>query len=447
MNQHPLVRLTHLFSATLLLGGLAWLAPIGCSSTSSSGGDGGAGGEAGGNGGEGGEGGDGGNQGGSGGAQGGSGGDGGSANDGGKGGSAGNAGGSGGAGGMAGGTAGAGGMAPVAVDYFVYAAGGNQIEGFKLNTTTGALETIGKVTSGNDTNYLAYRPSGTNLYSSNGSGSVGAFAIEKGTGKLTAQGTKPSDGALPVHVSVHPSGKWLFVSNYNGGGRVQVYPLNDATGAIGDPPNPVATTTAAESHQILPDPAGSNVFVPCRGDNKVRQFKFNSTTGALTASTPPTVDSDDPRHIYFHPTAKFAYLVNENPANIVSFKYDAATGVLSNPEKINLEAGEDWGSHVVVTPDGKYAYVGGRRKNTIYGYSVNQDTGRLTEITKATMSINVPRDFAISPTGGHLIIGNEGGNSLTVLAIAADGKLSVVGASTPLSTKGTAVTVVPVPKP
>jgi 6-phosphogluconolactonase len=204
--------------------------------------------------------------------------------------------------------------------------------------------------------------------------------------------------------------------------------------------------TTNESHQILPDESGKFVFVPCRNDTKhvIFQFAFDDVMGKLIPNSTPTVDSEDPRHIAFLANGKFAYLINENPAILTAFSYDAVKGQLSKVDSKPLATGEDWGSHVVTTPDSKFVYVGGRKTGTIYGYSIDQATGKVTEVTKVSMSIQVPRDFAMSPTGQHLIVANESLKTLTVLKIATDGKLTVAGVPTP--SPSSSVTIVPVPK-
>jgi hypothetical protein len=205
-----------------MAGALAILTGTSCSKSSTQEGDGGSGGEASGGGGgvaSGGAGKGGGSAATGGAAGSASGGNGGSAT-GGAGGSAGQAGGAAGAAMVGAGGAMATGGAPVqvAVDYYVYASGGNEIQGFKFNSDTGALTSIGAVPSGSNTSYLTHHPKGTNVYATDeaGTGMVRAFAINATTGKLTAQSSKATGGTGAVHVSVHPSGKWLFVSNYSG---------------------------------------------------------------------------------------------------------------------------------------------------------------------------------------------------------------------------------------
>ena len=103
---------------------------------------------------------------------------------------------------------------------------------FRMNPATGAL-TPGE-TFENDLNptWLAFDPSRTHLYAVNevndyqgkSSGLVSALSIDRSTGHLTLLNTVDSEGAGPTHLSVHPSGKYVFVANY-AGGTVAVFPV------------------------------------------------------------------------------------------------------------------------------------------------------------------------------------------------------------------------------
>lgn len=354
-------------------------------------------------------------------------------------------------GGQAGGGQGGGGQGMPAVDYFVYASGNGSpnIRGWKLDMATGELSAgPGDAAAGTgitNPGYLAYRPNGKNLYATNetGAGSIAALSIESGTGKLTALNVKAS-GAVPAHVSVHPSGKWAFVAHYVGG-TVRVFPLM-ANGSLGD----VATTetTGNETHQILSTPDGSHIFVPCRGPNHTVQFSFNAETGALTSADPRTVTSDDPRHIAFAPGGKHAYLLNEGPANVVS--YTITDGKLAEIQKSDLENGERWGAHIEVSPDGKFVYASGRTLHKIYIFERNVTTGMLTAKGSAagTGIFNVPRDFTLDPLGNHLIVASQSRASVSVYKIdKTTGDLTRVGGEIAAAGSVSAVVVVPVPKP
>ena len=74
--------------------------------------------------------------------------------------------------------------------------------------------------------FLAIHPNGKSLYCVNEidkfagkkSGAITAFSLDPKSGELKQLNRKPSGGPSPCHINVHPSGKFLAVANYNGGG-------------------------------------------------------------------------------------------------------------------------------------------------------------------------------------------------------------------------------------
>src|SRR5439155_14529309 len=113
---------------------------------------------------------------------------------------------------------------------------------------------------------LALNTSGSRLYSANETdrvgeqkeGTVSAFAINRADGKLELLNTVRSGGAGPTYVSIHPSGRFLFVANYFGG-SVAVLPI------LGDGRLGAATDIKNDAGKIGPTkatnaPAGSFAF-------------------------------------------------------------------------------------------------------------------------------------------------------------------------------------------
>src|SRR5580658_9942156 len=66
----------------------------------------------------------------------------------------------------------------------------------------------------------------------NETGSVSAFSFDRTTGALKLLITVSSKGAMPCHVSLDRSGKWVFVANYDSG-SVAVFPVQPG-GALGE---------------------------------------------------------------------------------------------------------------------------------------------------------------------------------------------------------------------
>ncbi len=357
------------------------------------------------------------------------------------------------------GTGGATGDAAVSTDslptlrYFAYASASTVpfIRGWKYDIETGALTEPVSTAAGTGITaptYLAFRPDGKNVYVSNetSTGVLGALSIVPVTGKLTAQSQKPSGGAASVHTSVHPSGKWAFVANYNAA-NVRVFAIT-ASGDLGDEAD--TEVTGVNPHQVKLSPDGKYAFVPCRGPNHVMQFKFDDATGQLTANDPATIAADDPRHLTFHRGKDFAYLVNEKPANVVVYAYDKAGGKLSEIQKIDLDPLEAWGGHIEVTPDGKFVYVSGRDTAKMFIYEINPTDGKLTAKPSfdGTDLIDIPRDFTVDPLGNHLLVASRGIGKLAVLKINKEtGALTLVGELVQAMLGVSAVIVVPVNGP
>ncbi|HEX8950271.1 MAG TPA: lactonase family protein, partial [Polyangia bacterium] len=84
-------------------------------------------------------------------------------------------------------------------------------------------------------------PSGRFVYVSNrGDDDIGAFSV--GTdGSLAPIAHTKTGGQTPRHFSIDPSGKWLLVAN-QGSGDVRVFAIDANTGAISSAGGPVAAT-------------------------------------------------------------------------------------------------------------------------------------------------------------------------------------------------------------
>jgi 6-phosphogluconolactonase len=136
----------------------------------------------------------------------------------------------------------------------------------RLDLATGALEPVRTYPTPSPS-WIALDPRRRFLYAVNEiedfggarHGSVTAYAIASGSGELTQINAVSSQGAGPAQCSVHPSGRFVFVSNY-GTGNVAVLPvqpnggLRDAVDVQQDqgPPGAVGRPTA---HRAISRPA------------------------------------------------------------------------------------------------------------------------------------------------------------------------------------------------
>jgi 6-phosphogluconolactonase len=323
---------------------------------------------------------------------------------------------------------------------FVYV-GGNltqEIRIFRLQAG-GALEAAGMAPMvGMFPTYLAWDPQQRFLFASinNPAGKVVAHAIDAATGALRTLNEVASGGAGPAHLSVHGSGRWVFLAHY-GSGHVSVVPVM-TSGMLG----PADTQmVGANAHMALADPSGRFVFVPCLGARYVAQFRFDAESGKLTPNDPPTVapavPADDPRHIAFHPSGRAAYVISESGSRMTSYDLDPATGRLSAPQALStLPAGTSgsFGAHVLVHPNGKFVYGSNRGHNSLAIFAVAEGTRRLSFVAHETAggTLRTPRGFGFDPSGRYLLLANQADPGfVTVFEVnATDGRLTRVG-STP----------------
>ena len=340
-------------------------------------------------------------------------------------------------GGRGGGGDGAGGAA---APTFVFASGNSStIRVFRLDTATGMLQAASMTTDGGQSpTYLALHPNKKFLYAVNEAGAnskIIAFSVgaDGALSKLSTNGeatTTPGQG--PPHLSVHPSGKWIFAAHY-GSGHTTVHPItsNGGVGALvfND------KTANAEAHQAKVDPTGKFLMVPCRAPNTVAQYRIDEATGMLTANTPARVTAPTsgtgPRHMDFHPNGKWAYVLGELNGHVLTYAYDGATGLLSNPTEITTKDGENAAAHIVVHPTGAFAFASLRRNNEITTLTLDASTGRPTVTAHQTAMISTPRDFTLDPSGRFLLVANQGGGNVLVFAIdQTDGTLTMRSAMT-----------------
>lgn len=327
---------------------------------------------------------------------------------------------------------------------------GRGIHIFNVDRTTGALAAAGTHVMGTSPSHLAVNATGTRLYSANETdrqgdekeGTVTAFAVDPKDGSLKALNTVTSGGAGPTYVSLHPSGKFLFVANYFGG-SVAVLPvladgkLGEATdvkvdaGKVGPTKAPNAPKGSfafsghdrTHAHQILTDPSGTFVLHVDLGLDAIFVWTFDATKGILTANDPASValpPGDGPRHVHFHPNGKWLYSGQEEGSTVVRFDYDADRGKLTARQTISTlpkgYAGSNFCSEILVSADGKFVYVGNRLHDSIGIFAVGEK-GDLTHVGDEWTRGNYPRSFAFDPTGAFLYCCNQRADHVTVFRV------------------------------
>ena len=339
---------------------------------------------------------------------------------------------------------------------------------FEMDSATGALTQREVFANPRNPSWLALDPSKTHLYSSDelahyqgkASGAVTAYAIDASNGHLTQLNTVSSQGSIPAHISVHPSGRYVFVANY-GAGNVAVLPirpdgsLGPATdvhqdkGPVGPkhatnaPPGSFAISghDAPRAHMIHVDPSGKRVISTDLGMDKIMIWNCDPEKGKLTPNNPHEIavpPGDGPRHFVFHPNGRWFYCIQEEGSAVVVFDYDDSTGNMTQKQVISTLpkgfVGTNFCSEIRISPDAKFIYGANRLHDTVTVFSIGQD-GKLTYLDEEWTHSDYPRSITIDPSGNFLYSCNQRADSVTAFRVNRQtGQLSFTGQYTPVGT-------------
>jgi 6-phosphogluconolactonase len=252
------------------------------------------------------------------------------------------------------------------------------------------------------------------------------YAIDRSTGGLERI-SGVAAGSAP-YLYVDDSDGYLL-ANYYGEGAVSVHKIDDSGNLSAEPLQWIETATHA--HSIQTDRSNRFAFVPhTMPANAIYQFRFDASTGSLTANDPAFIQPETPegpRHFVFHPTKDLCYSVNEDGCTVSSHRFDADKGTLTSFQVIStLPAGTDMEgmstAEIKMTHDGNHLYASNRGHNTLAHYSVAED-GSL-ELVGRYETEAVPRFFEIDPTGRFVYSAGQNTGRLVSYRIGDDGVLT-----------------------
>lgn len=282
--------------------------------------------------------------------------------------------------------------------------------------------------------FLALHPGGNVLYATgtiDGEPSLVAYRIDGQ--KLSLINSQPIGDGGAAHLSTDRTGKVLMSAQY-GGGSTAIYPLKE-DGSIGPQSKLVKHEGGSgvvpgrqdkpHAHWVGTSPDNRFVFVPDLGMDKVVIYKLDVDGADLTphgfGQNPP---GGGPRHMKFHTSGKFIYVLNELELSVTVFAYDAEQGTMTPIQTIptvseEAKAKETFvsASEIRVHPSGKFVYAANRGHDTITAFLVNQATGKLALIEIEPIRGGWPRNFNIDPTGKWLLAAGRDSNTLAVFAI------------------------------
>jgi 6-phosphogluconolactonase (cycloisomerase 2 family) len=257
-----------------------------------------------------------------------------------------------------------------------------------------------------------------------------ALAFDKEKGELSLLNTELTKGADPCYIIVDNAGKHVVTANYSGG-SITVFdvkedgsltPESQRIGFTGRGVDPDRQQNP-HLHCVTYSPDGKYLFANDLGTDKIHKFDVNPDKRGdyLNTGVPAAfkvADGSGPRHLQFHPSGKFAYLINEISGAVIAFDYNSHKGDLTQIQSIQADTLNAKGSgDIQITPDGKFLYASNRLKGDgLAIFSINQNTGKLTKVGYQETGIH-PRNFVITPNGKFLLVASRDNNVIQVFLI------------------------------
>ncbi|MEU2270718.1 lactonase family protein, partial [Streptomyces olindensis] len=314
---------------------------------------------------------------------------------------------------------------PLYLGTYTSAEGGG--EGIGLATydpATGRITGTGTVPGVGDPSYLAVHPDRRTLYAVDEREDGAVTAVRLSDRKIL--GSRSTGGAAPCHLSVHPGGRWLFSANY-GSGSVAVHPI-DASGALGErsdlvthsSPPPGPGQEGPHAHQIITSPDGGHVLAVDLGTDTVYTYRLDERAGRLTeVARAQTRPGAGPRHLTFHPGGRYAYVADEVDNTVAVCSYDPASGRVrvGEAQSTGTGSGTSYPAQILVTPNGRYAYLANRGHNSLTRYAIEADGARLRLLDTVPVDGDFPRQIALSPEGTLLFAANQKSSTVTVFHV------------------------------
>jgi 6-phosphogluconolactonase len=277
----------------------------------------------------------------------------------------------------------------------------------------GGLRPLARPVEAPAPSFLATHPRVPVLYavSTVDDGAILAFAIAP-NGGLRPVSSRPSGGAMPIHLAISPDGSRLLCANW-GSGSVAVLPL-DGDGALGPPGEVVHHDGKAYAHHVSFD--GSQVTVVHLGANALYGYRLRAPGRLHRTWVTAAQPGAGPRHLAVHPSGR-RYVADELGSTVSTYVPDPATGALrrthTRPATLVEPAGPNHLSEIAVSPDGRFVYVASRGNDTVTTFTA--DTEVPQPVDEVPSGGAFPRHFALA--GHWMYVANERSHSITALRL------------------------------
>lgn len=315
---------------------------------------------------------------------------------------------------------------------------GSQSKGiyvYRMNLSTGELTFEWEVKGVLNPSFLAVHPTKNFLYAVNESmnftgeegGGVSAFAMNSETGELNLLNAYSSRGKDPCYISIETSGQFVLVANYNSGNVAmlpihadgQLGPATDVDQHSGSSVHPERQTNP-HAHCILPDPTNRFAIATDLGADKLYIYRMDLENGKLNQHAEVSVQPGaGPRHVIFHPSSQYMYLINELNSTVMVYRYGSEDATVEELQTLSTLPEGFQGENLCadLRISGRYLYASNRKHDSIAWFLIDENTGRLTYEGEIPSGGREPRGLTIDPSGRFALVAHERSDTVVVFEI------------------------------
>ena len=284
-----------------------------------------------------------------------------------------------------------------------------------------------------DPSFLAIEKQGRFLYSSQGGGTVAsAYQIDQTSGRVKLLNQQATGGTNGAACAIDGTGRFFAVANYATGMLAllpinpdgSLGPLSDVATMTGEPGPHRTQQTSSHPHHCPFDRTGRFVLVPDKGLDRTFLYRLDAERGKWVAGNPPSAASRPgaaPRHVDFHPSAPYAYVINELDSTMTAFHFEPEKGtfkpIQTQSTLPSTYTGNNSTAEVWVAPSGRFVYGSNRGHDSIVIFGVDTATGMLTPIGWEPTQGRTPRYFTLDPSATHLYAANQNSDTVVIFRV------------------------------
>jgi len=314
-------------------------------------------------------------------------------------------------------------VSPDGLHVYVTNLNGNSISAFSRNAITGFLNAIGgspfSTGAGSGPGQLIVSADGAYvLCVAQNTYKVIVFSRNAATGFLTPVAGSPfASEYFATGIAMTPDQQYVFVSS-GVNSEFSVYSFNSVTGALAVIGVPIVTPSTPNFMAVTPN--GKYLIASNSSIFYISVYAINSLTGALTeVPGSPFATGVDPSQVIVSSDSLRAYLACSGDDTIRTYLIDPTTGTLTASALIGNVGGAGAG-HIVLSIDGLHLYASNININSISGFksAATPRYNLLTALFDSAGNLSGSLDvFGLLRVAGQPIL-NEGTADLRYAAIA-----------------------------